>query len=215
MTESFMTSAPTDTRPYHHGDLHQALIDAALVLVKEEQNWDFSLREVARRAGVSHNAPYNHFGEKRELLGAVAAVGFNTLRSRIIDGIMGIDSARSSLQIAAHAYVTFAMENIALYRLMFGAALLGSDGTRPPSVESAGYEAKSVLEDIILRGARSAEFSVNPEDPASQAMATLTCWSALHGLTTLIADAKIETSLPLAQLIDGLMSYILNGLKMH
>src|SRR5271170_7712030 len=76
-------------RPYHHGDLRRALIDAAVSLVAEEQDWSFSLREVARRAGVSHNAPYNHFPEKRDLLGAVAAAGFEALRERMRATVVG------------------------------------------------------------------------------------------------------------------------------
>ncbi|HUB46245.1 MAG TPA: TetR family transcriptional regulator, partial [Acetobacteraceae bacterium] len=67
-------------QPYHHGDLRRALIETALQLVTEEQDWTFSLREVARRAGVSHRAPYNHFSEKLDLLAAIAAVGFERLR---------------------------------------------------------------------------------------------------------------------------------------
>ena len=59
-------SRRADPPPYHHGDLRRALIDTALELVTEEQDWAFSLREVARRAGVSHQAPYNHFPEKQD-----------------------------------------------------------------------------------------------------------------------------------------------------
>ena len=74
----------TDPPPYHHGDLRRALIDTALELVTEEQDWAFSLREVARRAGVSHQAPYNHFPEKQDLLAAVAIVGFERLRDGML-----------------------------------------------------------------------------------------------------------------------------------
>ena len=84
--------SPAETRPtYHHGDLRRALVDAALALVTEEQDWGFSLREVTRRAGVSHNAPYNHFADKRDLLAAVAAAGFETLRMRLVPLHRGFD----------------------------------------------------------------------------------------------------------------------------
>src|SRR5258705_11133800 len=59
-------------KSYHHGDLRRALVNAAVSLLTKTQRWDFSLREVARSAGVSHNAPYSHFASKRELLAAVA-----------------------------------------------------------------------------------------------------------------------------------------------
>src|SRR5271167_3875727 len=77
----------SEPRTYHHGDLRRSLIDAALALVTEEQDWTFSLREVARRAGVSHNAPYNHFADKRELLAAVAVAGFEALRAKMLNAI--------------------------------------------------------------------------------------------------------------------------------
>src|SRR5271155_2678351 len=83
---------------YHHVDLRRALIDAALALVTEDQDWTFSLREVARRAGVSHNAPYNHFADKRDLLAAVAATGFATLGERIVTATSGIKNAQTALE---------------------------------------------------------------------------------------------------------------------
>jgi AcrR family transcriptional regulator len=69
--------------PYHHGDLRRSLIEAGLELVREGQVWSFSLREVAKLAGVSHNAPYHHFADKRDLLIAVDVVGYETLSARI------------------------------------------------------------------------------------------------------------------------------------
>ncbi len=69
----------SNERPYHHGDLRRAIVKAALEILQETQSLEFSLRELARRAGVSHNAPYKHFADKRELLAAVSAAGFDTL----------------------------------------------------------------------------------------------------------------------------------------
>src|SRR5919204_3914996 len=68
---------------YHHGDLRRALIDTALRMVTEEGAWNFTLREVARRAGVSHAASYNHFADKSALLAEVAALGFDSLRQTL------------------------------------------------------------------------------------------------------------------------------------
>ena len=66
-------------RPYHHGDLRRVIVKAALEILRETQSLEFSLRELARRAGVSHNAPYKHFVDKRELLAAVSGAGFEML----------------------------------------------------------------------------------------------------------------------------------------
>src|SRR5271154_5928181 len=121
-------SETSESPAYHHGDLRRSLIDAALALVTEEQDWTFSLRAVARRAGVSHNAPYNHFADKRDLLAAVAATGFATLGERIVTATSGIENARMALVKSALVYITFGVENPAHYRLMFGSALVTAQG---------------------------------------------------------------------------------------
>ena len=77
-----MPKPQSDERPYHHGDLRRAIVKAALEILQETQSLEFSLRELARRAGVSHNAPYKHFADKRELLAAVSAAGFEKLTKR-------------------------------------------------------------------------------------------------------------------------------------
>ena len=121
-------------QPYHHGDLRRALIDTALELVTEEQDWTFSLREVARRAGVSHHAPYNHFPEKLDLLAAIAAVGFERLR----DGMLqrdGRDRRPGGAPCRDRGtYVRLGLENPALYRLMFGPALSDAGSADRPTV---------------------------------------------------------------------------------
>jgi AcrR family transcriptional regulator len=202
-----------ELRPYHHGDLRRALIEAALELVTEGQNWSFSLREVARQAGVSHNAPYNHFGEKRDLLAAVAAVGFEMLRDRMLGSIKKTRGAAAALNAAAQAYVSFAVENPALYRLMFGPALAEDNTVRPAATEMAGAKAKALLEGIILRGARSGLFALAPDDGAALGMAILSCWSAVHGLAMLIVDGKAQLELPHRDLVQGLMRNFLDGIR--
>src|ERR1043165_4202567 len=84
-------------RPYHHGDLQRAIVNAALEVLSETQSTEFSLRELARRAGVSHNAPYKHFADKRELLAAVSAAGFETLTKHMESEIAGLNNARERL----------------------------------------------------------------------------------------------------------------------
>ena len=73
-------------RPYHHGNLRQALLDAAIRLIAEVGPAGFTLREVARRAGVSHNAPYRHFQDRDDLMAAVAAQGFRELTQAMVRG---------------------------------------------------------------------------------------------------------------------------------
>ncbi|MGA9847797.1 MAG: TetR/AcrR family transcriptional regulator, partial [Roseiarcus sp.] len=176
-------------QPYHHGDLRRALIDTALELVTEEQDWAFSLREVARRAGVSHQAPYNHFPEKQDLLAAVAIVGFERLRDGMLRAMAGIDAPEALIAVIGRTYVRLGLENPALYRLMFGPAIADvGPGDRPTVVRLAGAQARAVLEEVIERGARSGVFAVPPESQKDQILAAHVFWSAVHGLTTLAID---------------------------
>src|ERR1700745_3504418 len=112
-------------RPYHHGDLRRAIVAAALEILHETQSTEFSLRELARRAGVSHNAPYKHFADKRELLAAVSAAGFETLEKRMAAETARFNNPRGKLLATLRAYIRHGVENPALYRLMFGAYLSG------------------------------------------------------------------------------------------
>ena len=183
-------------RPYHHGDLRRALIDTAQQLVTEEQDWAFSLREVARRAGVSHRAPYNHFPEKLDLLAAIAALGFERLRDGMLRAMASVEDADARLAAIMGTYIRLGCENPALYRLMFGPALSNAGaGDRPSVAKAAGAEARGVLEDVIRRGARAGLFAVSPDDPEDVAAAALSVWSATHGLTMLAIDKVSPTNL--------------------
>jgi AcrR family transcriptional regulator len=201
-------------QPYHHGDLRRALIDTALELVTEEQNWTFSLREVARRAGVSHHAPYNHFPEKQDLLGAVAAVGFEKLRDGMLRAMAGIDAPEASIAVIGRTYVRLGLENPALYRLMFGSALAeAGPGDRPTIARAAGDAARAVLEDVIARGARSGVFAVSPDSAQDQILAALSFWSAVHGLTMLVIDNIPKANLSVDDMIERLLRTVIEGLR--
>jgi AcrR family transcriptional regulator len=205
---------PAKPQPYHHGDLRRALIETALQLVTEEQDWTFSLRETARRAGVSHRAPYNHFPEKLDLLAAVAAVGFERLRDAMLRAMVGIDDPEAVLVAICRTYIRLGLENPALYRLMFGPALSESGSAdRPTSARLAGAEARSVLEDVILRGARSGAFTVSPDSLQDVALAALSVWSATHGLTMLAIDKIPRADLSAEDMISRLLGMVVTGLR--
>jgi AcrR family transcriptional regulator len=204
--------ADSRPRPYHHRDLRRALIDAALALVTEQQNWTFSLREVARRAGVSHNAPYNHFAEKQDLLVAVAAAGFERLRDRMRAAIAGIEKADAALLASGRAYVECAVANPALYRLMFGPELAKAKGERPVAARTAGADAKAVLAGIVLRGAQTGVFAVSPDDAGDQGKIVLAALAAVHGATMLLLDGFTEPGFTIGELLDGVERTVLDGL---
>lgn len=180
-------SSPAPARPansYHHGDLRRALIDTALAMVTEEGAWNFTLREVARRAGVSHAAPYNHFEDKSALLAEVAALGFQSLREAL-EAAAGEQprSARQALARVGAAYVRFGVEHPAHYRLMFGAEL--ADKERYPALQEASDAAFGVLTGVLERGQASGQVRRDPV--LDQALAA---WSLVHGLTTLLIDQR-------------------------
>ena len=135
------------------------------------------MRELARRVGVSHNAPYNHFPDKRDLLGAVAAVGFERLRDGMRSAIAGLEDAEAAVVKCAWTYVRRGLDNPALHRLMFGPAFADTEhADRPTIARSADTEARAVLEEVILLGARAGIFAVSPESPKDLALAALLVW---------------------------------------
>ncbi|HKN08248.1 MAG TPA: helix-turn-helix domain-containing protein, partial [Pseudomonadota bacterium] len=110
-------------RPYHRVNLKQSLLDAAVALIGEAGPQAFTLREVARRAGVSHNAPYRHFRDKDDLLAAVAAQGFDRLTESMKQAMAKGRTARERLRLAGRGYVQFAVESPQHILVMFEAAV--------------------------------------------------------------------------------------------
>jgi AcrR family transcriptional regulator len=175
-------AAAPPTASYHHGDLHRALIDTALDIVNEEGAWNFSLREVARRAGVSHAAAYNHFPDKAALLAEVAAQGFEALRLTTEAAARRRRQSPSRQLVAvARAYVEFGTKHPAHYRLMFGPERV--NGERHPTLARAGDAAFSVLTETLRRGQEMGD--MRRGSVRDQAVAA---WSLVHGLTMLFID---------------------------
>jgi AcrR family transcriptional regulator len=179
-------SAPA-AAPYHHGDLRRALIETALAMVTEEGTWKFTLREVARRAGVSHAAPYNHFADKSALLAEVAALGFQALRRELEEAARRPRSSRQVLIGIAVAYVRFGVEHPAHYRLMFGPEL-AEEEERYPVLQQASDATFTALTTALERG--QAVDEVRPGSVRDQALAA---WSLVHGLTTLLIDQRLSS----------------------
>ena len=167
---------------YHHGDLRQALVEVAAELITERGPDGFTLREAARRIGVSHSAPYRHFADKDALLIAVAVAGFEEL-DRVGRAAMVPEApARARLRAFGEAYLDFAARHPAQYRVMFGRAI-----TKPtPALREAGGRAFERLAHVvaeILGVSRDAA-----QDPAMAIMA------GVHGLATLALDGMVETA---------------------
>jgi AcrR family transcriptional regulator len=210
----FVKSRQPEPAPYHHGDLRRALTAAALAMVTEEQDWTFSLREVARRAGVSPSAPYNHFADKRDLLTEVAASGFQRLRDGLAASVADLRSAPDAVIACLGTYVRLGMENPALYRLMFGPELTAFKGAeRPPKLVTAGNDGKAILSRIICEGARSGDFPSSLAEEGPLALSTFVAWSAVHGLTMLVIDNLTGIHVSAQAGIEAAIQTQLGGLR--
>jgi AcrR family transcriptional regulator len=199
-------------RPYHHGDLQRAIVNAALEVLSETQGTEFSLREFARRAGVTHNAPYKHFADKRELLAAVSAVGFDLLEKRLTAAMQEERSPPARLFAIAREYVRHGVENPALYRLMFGGYLTGQDERRPAIEIASADKTKALLADAIAQGALGRPLPMTPRNERKIAAAILIFWSLMHGLTLLLVDRLVGPSRKTDELSESVLQGMLEGL---
>ena len=170
-----ISSEQRDT--YHHGDLKRALTEAALGLVKEKGPKGFTLREVARRAGVSAAAPYRHFSDKAQLLAAAATQGFVQLHEALNAAAAENTTLTRQMLDMGRAYVRWAVTHPDYYQVMFGAEL---DKSGKPELLAAGARAFGDLLDVIVR---CQEANLLPAgDPRDIAGPT---WSLLHGIASL------------------------------
>jgi AcrR family transcriptional regulator len=205
-------NAATGERPYHHGDLQRAVVTAALEVLSETQSTEFSLRELARRAGVSHNAPYKHFADKRTLLAAVSAEGFDLLAKRMNNAMQEHSNPRARLSALAREYVRHGVENPALYRLMFGGYLTGPDDGRPAIETAAAEQTKLLLAEAIRDGALGRAIPNTARHERKIAGAILLIWSQMHGLTLLLVDRLVGPHSKSDALSESVLHGLLNGL---
>jgi AcrR family transcriptional regulator len=174
-------------RPYHHGDLRAKLIEAAEALILERGVDGFSLREVARRAGVSPAAPAHHFGDTRGLLSEVALLGFSEFGKALADAdrAAGPDPSRR-LHAQGLAYVTFALNRPARFGLMFRSTKFDPEykGLRPTS--AAAFQ-------CLERAIRDATGSPPTGELSGDAMGLLIAnWSIVHGFAHLALGGEMD-----------------------
>lgn len=171
---------------YHHGDLRNALMDAAVDHIDRAGLEKLSLRALAREAGVSATAPYRHFPSKRCLLAALATRGFRELEATtgtaVADRSLGADARLTRMGVA---YVGWAAAHPVTYQLMFGTDVIGdfSDYAELAAASEDAYGVLlAVLTDLQQAGRAAPGLSVS-------AMAGI-CWSAVHGLASLLLFSR-------------------------
>ncbi|MEL6554721.1 MAG: TetR/AcrR family transcriptional regulator [Cyanobacteria bacterium J06621_11] len=182
---------------YHHGDLRQALLKAALELLKIKDAKSISLREVARTAGVSHTAPYRHFEDKAALLAAIAKEGFIEFGDYLKAAVEAANARPvESLQATGIAYVRYALDHPTHFRVMFGS--FPADEPADSELYCVSKGTFQILVDIIKSG--QAAGLMRAGDPEFLALGK---WSMVHGLAMLLLDGMLptseETSLELVQ----------------
>lgn len=170
------TTAAAGSPGYHHGDLPDALRGAAVEVILDKGLGAFSLREVARRAGVSHAAPGYHFGDVRGLLTSVAIEGFDTLYNETAEAASAFDDPVERLKAIGRAYVRVGVRYPAHCEVIFRDDVINADDER---VQVAGLRAYSLLESTVADIAEQYNASMDVTDGARL------CWAMVQGLVQL------------------------------
>jgi AcrR family transcriptional regulator len=181
-------STPADERSYHHGNLFSALLDAAEDELIDHGMEGFSLRGVAKRAGVSHAAPAHHFGDANGLLTALAARGFEQFIQRQRDfRLRAPTDARAQLAASGVGYVVFALEKPAIFRLMFSSDRPDFDD---PDLQRI---AESAFEELVEHVRGVTEDQGSPKKDGAMMLDVAAAWAVAHGLADLLVAGRLNT----------------------
>ena len=198
-------------KPYHHGDLHDEILCAACELIEEKTIALLSLREIAKKVGVSHTAPYRHFKDKESLLAGIAAIGFNQLSKQLTEAaVTHMNDPAAQLQEAGNSYVQMALANPQCMQLMFS-GILPCDDTYP-ELRASGDAAFDGLKNIIEEGQESGAFKQGDVETLA-----LAAWSTIHGLALLLISGNLSEVLSIAvdasRVTKAVTTTLLQGLK--
>lgn len=180
------------TSSYHHGDLPTALLDAVGEIVREQGAASVTLREAARRAGVSHSAPAHHFGDKDGMIAAYCHQGFDLMSERMARALEASDddlAAPELISVLGRAYVEFAAENPTHFDVMFRTGIDSIDETSHDDFERHGGMAmlQGLVDDLVSTGLI--------ERGQAEAVSVV-LWSVAHGLASLWVDGLISKMFP-------------------
>lgn len=181
-------------RPYHHGDLAVALLEAAEDELAEKGIEGFSLRGVAKRAGVSHAAPAHHFQDVQGLLTALAAQGFERFVRRQADFRRRAEKdPRSQLIASGLGYVVFAIEHAALFRLMFGSTR--TDFAHEDLARAAGRAYDELVQHVAaVRGEKAPRCeALDPTQDVELMRHVAATWAVAHGLADLLVAGRMDS----------------------
>lgn len=160
--------------PYHHGNLRQALLEAALIILEKEGEAGLGLRDLARAVGVSPAAPYRHFDSRAALLEALAVTGFQRFSARMES--VAASEPDDPMAAMGKTYVVFALQNANLFRLMFSPQLKKD---ARPGLAMAADAAFDTLRHVV------------GGDVQTGRIKALAAWAKVHGLAVLLLDGQI------------------------
>lgn len=178
--------ASAETAPYHHGALHDALLEAAERLLERDGLAGLTLRAVAREAGVSHAAPTHHFGDLTGLVSELAAIGFRQFNAASTAADASASTASEKAMARAKAYVAFAQGHPGMFSLMFRTERL--DMKRPALHEAASAAFAGLAGSV---GAQRQEAIATKALSLDQAAAIVRAWSLVHGFSMLLLDGRL------------------------
>lgn len=193
-------------RPYHHGDLKRVMIDTALEMLTESKGWQFTLREIARRAEVSHAAPYKHFSDKNALLTELALIGFDRLRSELQTALEKVTHPAQKFYVAGETYIRFGIANPSLFKLMF--SMDADGGSNKIHLSERPLSAIGILFDILKTGQEQEVFKSRPLE--AQVAAS---WAQVHGLTMLSIDGLLLEEKVGKSAVDSALNILLEGIQ--
>ena len=203
----------SEATPYHHGDLHDALLKAAETVLERDGLGGLTLRAVAREAGVSHAAPTHHFGDLTGLVSELAAIGFRQF-NEVMAAAGAIDAPPLLRAMArAKAYVAYAQAHPGMYGLMFRTERL--DMTRPSLHEAASAAFTGLAGAVgVSRQEQISDDALSLEQAAAIARA----WSLVHGFTTLLLDGRLTDilrRLPKGNNVETLLDAMLRSMAVR
>jgi AcrR family transcriptional regulator len=207
LSTPYPRGVPPTRATYHHGALREALLSASLRLIEAEGIGAVSLRRVAREAGVSPGAPYHHFADRGALLAALTAQGFQLLAQDMAAARANTGSPVEALSAVLRAYVAFAQQHPAYFRLMFRPELSGWH--KDPAVKAAVHDAERHVDETVADCVTAGVIPAEQADPLG-----VMAWSMAHGLASLWLDGMLADEYDvgvLAAQITALLESALNG----
>jgi AcrR family transcriptional regulator len=182
-----------------HGDVRRLVLDAALDIITSSGAESLSMREVARRAGVSHQAPYHYFGDRSGIFAAISEEGFSALAGAFRDVQ---ESTISAAKAGFIAYLDFARSHVGHFRVMFRQDICGVQEN-----EGTAIAASSAFDELLQMVARTIGSSVDPKAAHTFAF---TMWSHAHGLATLVIDGPLPQKLLPGVSLDDQIDAVIN-----